>query len=105
MHYFKDKNNNIHAPEVENGKRFLEEYHPLLKPFVEIDQAEFDLLTTPTTQQVNDSKDALVESEFSGGKTHALVETFLEIINDGSVSTDTANDVILKAKAKRFSEL
>jgi len=101
MKKFKDLNGKVY--EIEKGFE-----HMLPESCVEIDQAEFDVLTAPvplTAQEINAGKDAQVEAELGGDNIRVLVETFIEIVNDGSIATDTVGNVLVKAKAKRRAEL
>jgi hypothetical protein len=108
MTKFKDENNRVHDPKMEEaeGLAFLKKVHPE-KSFTSITDEDAIILTTPTLtpQEISDNNSAQVEEELGGGKIYALVETFLEVINDGSIATSTTNEIIAKAKVKRLSGL
>lgn len=101
MKKFKDLNNKPH--EIQEGFE-----HLLPNGCTEIDQTEFDTLTAPaplTAQEISDNNDAQVETELGGDNIRILVETFLEIVQNGSIDTAIPNDVIALAKSKRRNEL
>jgi len=97
MKKFKDLDNKAH--EIEEGFE-----HLLPGGSVEINQAEFDVLTAPpapTAQEIEDAKNARIESEMGSDAIRILMETLLPYINP---SLNIAN-VINEAKAKRKAEL
>lgn len=70
-------------------------------------QADQDLWTQEYKSWVagGGEKDAQVEAELGGDNIRILIETFLEIIQNGSINTDTPDDVVALAKSKRRNEL
>ena len=101
MKKFKDSNNKTH--EIEEGFEYM-----LPDGCVEIDQAEFDLLTAPpipTAQEIEDAKTAQAESELGSDAIRIIVETIVPMIQDGSITTSIPADIIVRAKANRKAEL
>lgn len=102
MQNYKDKNNKVHVLESTDFE------HILTSEGVKITQKQADALSKPPTKtsaEINLEKDAIVEAELGGNNFRILVETFLQIIQDGSVDAITPDDVIALAKSKRRSEL
>lgn len=101
---FKDGNNKVH--EIEEGFEHLLPGN--FDDYVEINQAEADILTAPTpltAQEINDNKDAQVEAELGGDNIRILVSIFKQIISDGTIASKTPDEIINQAKAARRNEL
>lgn len=103
MKRFKDPNNNDQPHEIEEGFE-----HLLPEGCVEIDQTEFDTLTAPvpeTVEEANTRKDAQVAMELGGDNIRILVDVFKEIVTDGTISSKTPDQIIAQAMTKRRNEL
>ena len=106
---FKDENNQVHDPEMDEieGLAFLKKAHPSMV-FTPITDEEAVILNTPiplTAQEISDNKDTQVEAELGGNNIRILVEIFKEIVTDGTITSKTPDEIITQAKAKRRNEL
>ena len=81
MKKYKDVNNQTH--EIKEGFE-----HKLPEGCIEIDQAEFDILTTPvplTTKQINDEKDARARNIVDSPLGQAMAEEFADILTAANI--------------------
>ena len=58
-----------------------------------------------TTQEIDDAKTAQVEAELGSDTVRVIIETIVPMIQDGSITSKTPDEVIAQAKANRRAEL
>ena len=59
----------------------------------------------PTAQEIDEAKTAQVEAELGSDVVRIIIETIVPMIQDGSITNKTPDDVIAQAKANRRAEL
>lgn len=102
-------NNKVHDPEMNEaeGLAFLQARHPnaIIIPITDAEAAELLAPIPQTPEEIEAEKTAKIEAELGGDNIRILIETFLDITRDGTIQTDTVDQVIEKAKAKRRLDL
>ncbi|MCK4822902.1 hypothetical protein KA005_44480 [bacterium] len=94
-------NNKVH--EIEEGFEYL-----LPVGAIQITDEEAVILLTPaplTEQEIDYAKTSQVESEIGTDVVRVIIETIVPMIQDGSITSKTPNEVIAQAKANRLAEL